>query len=102
MQINPTSEPSITAGLFGKHFKPEFDFFKQMKGFAYYILETRSGYEFAPNTNYPTAPPLKWLEQIQGTIFEPVDTKISLWQSFNQFPQKYLFLTDLTAMETRF
>jgi glucose-6-phosphate isomerase len=102
MQINPGSEPSITAGLYGKLIKPEFDFFKKMKGFAYYILQTKSGVEFAPNMNYPTPPALKWIEQIQGTIFEPVDRQISLWQSFTQFPHKYQFLTDKAAMETRF
>ena len=102
MQINPSSQPSITAGLYGRNIKPLFDFYKNKRGFAYYILESSEGYEVVGNSNYPTAPPLRWLDQLQGTQFEAVESDTPLWLSFNRRAQDYQFLVDSTAVGTKF
>ncbi len=41
------------------HFDNDYEMVKQKRGFGYYIIEKKEGWEAVPNPNYPDLPPLK-------------------------------------------
>jgi oxalate decarboxylase/phosphoglucose isomerase-like protein (cupin superfamily) len=95
MQINVSKNyPSVTAGLFCGNFLPEFDFYKKMKGFAYYICDSDKGLDIRTNMNYLVKTKLEYIDNIKGTQFENVDSNDSLWNSFFDKPDLYDFLSN--------
>jgi oxalate decarboxylase/phosphoglucose isomerase-like protein (cupin superfamily) len=103
MQINISKKfPSVTAGLFCGNFLPEFDFYKKRKGFAYYICDSDKGLEIKTNMNYLVKAKLEYIDNIEGTQFENVDSNDSLWNSFLDKPDLYDFLSNPKTTAKKF
>jgi glucose-6-phosphate isomerase, archaeal len=103
MQINPSpNEPSITAGLYSQTVKPEFGFYKQKKGFAYYILDKGDDIEVLQNPNYSHHPPMIQLNQTTSTIFQVDDPLPPLWISLMKTPGSYGFLSNPSETAYKF
>jgi glucose-6-phosphate isomerase len=94
MQINPSpDEPSLTAGLYSRLFKPEFAFYKQQRGFAYYLLDRTGSFEARHNTSYDDPPPLRLLEDAAAAPYRLGADQLPLWSSLMQTPEAYAFLS---------
>jgi glucose-6-phosphate isomerase len=100
--INASPEPALMAGLYGVRFKPDYTPIKRRQGQAYYLLSSEPGMRIEPNPKYPDAPPLHWLNDLNGTPFEPPDPGRPVWTAFLEKPEKYEFLTQPEAALQRF
>lgn len=103
MQINISGEPSLTAGLYSRQFKPVFDFVVKKKGFAYYVLCDDSGGVVSEiNQHYASVPQLSWINDVQGTRFAPPSQGVQLWKDLINEPSKYAFLSDPAILAIKF
>lgn len=100
--INASDEPALMAGLYGVRFKPDYTPIKRRRGQAYYLLSDETGLRIEPNPNYPSAPPLRWLDDLSGTPFEPPDPGRPVWTAFLTNPTKYEYLIQPEAALRRF
>jgi glucose-6-phosphate isomerase, archaeal len=94
MQINPSpDEPSFTAGLYCSLLKPEFDFYRKQRGFAYYLVDHAGSPEVIANPRYAKVPALEVIEQVRASAFETIDPGQPVWSALMDSPQRYGFLT---------
>ena len=101
--INPTSEPALMAGLYGKGFKPDYEMTKKRRGLAYYVLsDDDGGLEFYPNPNYPLRPEINRVNNLEGTCFAPDFPDQPVWASFLNDPTAFAFLTEAQAALDKF
>lgn len=101
--INPTNEPALMAGLYGKSFKPDYAMTRQRHGLAYYVVSGENGQvETCPNPNYAYHPRVEWMKELQGTHFAPDYPDQPVWTSFLQHPADFAFLTGAQAAIDKF
>jgi glucose-6-phosphate isomerase len=100
--INPTSEPALMAGLYGKDFKPDYGPVRARQGLAYYIVASENGYSVIANPRYQDVPPLRQLGDLSGTIFEAPYPTEPVWQAYLDHPELYAFLTQPLAVQEKF
>jgi len=101
--INPTNEPALMAGLYGKNFKPDYDMTRSRRGLAYYFLAGENGdAKPYPNPNYLFHPEIEYVKTLEGTVFAPDYPAQPVWTSFLQHPADFAFLTEAQAAENKF
>ena len=101
--INTTGETTLMAGLYSAAFKPDYTEVHQQRGLAYYLLQNGDGVKIEANPHYDGAPPLRQVDNLNGTIFEPPDDpRIPLWLSYIRQPERYAFLSQPEAVQARF
>jgi glucose-6-phosphate isomerase len=100
--INPTPEPALMAGLYGKDFKPDYGPVRAHQGLAYYIVASSDGHSFVANPHYTDAPPLRQLGELRGTIFEAPFPTEPVYQAYFRDPDVYAFLTQPQAVQEKF
>ncbi len=101
--VNPTAEPAVMAGLYGKSFKADYEFTRRHHGLAYYVVRGQHGLpEVVPNPNYKERPEATRLTSTSGTHFAPVSVQEPIWSSFLRKPDEYAFLTQATAATRKF
>ncbi len=96
--VNPTGEPALMAGLYGKEFKADYGMTRERHGLAYYLLSGQDGSPtLAPNPAYREHPQITWLSSLDGTYFAPDFPGQPVWSSFVQNPAAFAFLTEARA-----
>ena len=100
--INPTHEPALMAGLYGRNFKPDYAPVRSRHGLAYFVLDQDGSMQIQKNQNYSLAPELRWLVSLDGTPFEPPDPGLPMWSAYFANPDKYTFLTEPEAVLAKF
>ncbi|MEA4906018.1 MAG: glucose-6-phosphate isomerase family protein [Anaerolineaceae bacterium] len=102
--INPTGEPALMAGLYGKDFKPDYAMTRNRRGLAYYVLagQQPDELEFLPNPCYPERPEIQWLQDLEGTSFAPDYPHQPVWAAFMRDPASFAFLTQAQAAAGKF
>jgi glucose-6-phosphate isomerase, archaeal len=101
--INPTSEPAMMAGLYGKEFKPDYVMTRERHGLAWYLVAGPDGQPTAAaNPNYTRHPEVDWLARLDGTCFAPDYPDRPVWSSFVQHPDAFAFLTQAAAAQEKF
>ncbi len=102
--VNPTNEPALMAGLYGKSFKPDYSMTFNRHGLAYYILAGEDGKTIRtkPNLAYPYHPMIEYVNNLEGTYFSPDYYNQPIWTSFMLHSENYAFLTDPKAAKKKF
>lgn len=100
--INPSDEPALMAGLYSVHSYPQYDPVIQMRGAAYYFVESGGAMKAIANPRYAVCPPLVTLGDLSGSAFDPPCNETPLWSSFLSDPDAYAMLFDPAAAEKRF
>ncbi len=98
--INPTAEPALMAGLYGRAFKPDYAMTRARHGLAYYVVAGADGRPAAvANPHYAQRPPLRRLATLDGTPFAPDYPGQPVWPAFVQHPDAFAFLTQAAAAQ---
>lgn len=99
--INPSGKPALMAGLYALDALHEYDPIRKTAGGAYYFIEQDAEIKAISNPNYLECPPLREVEELNGTRFAPPAGNLPLWSAFIQDPQCFAFITnpDLAALQ---
>lgn len=101
--VNTTNEPALMAGLYAPSFKPDYSPIGQKGGIAYFLLLGEDGeVAIESNSSYSEFPPLRRPAELTGSVFEPPEVSRPLWSSFLSSPDRYAFLSQPQAANTRF
>ncbi len=101
--INPTGEPALMAGLYGRAFKPDYAMTRELHGLAYYLVAGPDGQPVAvANPYYAQQPPLRRAAALDGTCFAPDYPGRPIWPTYLQHPDAFAFLTQAAAAQRKF
>jgi glucose-6-phosphate isomerase len=101
--VNTTNEPALMAGLYAPSFKPDYSPIQKKGGIAYFLILGEHGeVAIESNSSYSEYPSLRRPDELTGSLFEPPEVGRPLWSSFFSNPEKYAFLSQPQAANTRF
>jgi glucose-6-phosphate isomerase len=100
--INPSDQPALMAGLYCPDFTANYDPIRDLAGAAYFLVDDDARERSLANARYAHAPALQRLTDVAGTRFAPPDAARPLWESFQQDPERYRFLTNTAEAQNYF